>query len=158
MYSTFYQSPLQLFCLVHICDAIVSYAGCHEDTAEVVRFCLEALEDARFGYPVAGALQRMFANMLLDHKITIPRDLQDMIGPPHLYQLEDLLSACARTSYRPPISQLLPNFGPNLAQDFVLDWQQATNGHQDRSSSEGSTNDNPIKSLKSMDINTLLND
>ena len=152
-YSVFYQSPLQLFGLVHICDAIVSHDAHGDDTSDTVRFCIKSLEDAKSGYPVAGPLQRMFANTLSDCNISLPNDLERLIGPPHRYQLEDLLNACSRPSYRPPIAQLLPNFEATLAQDFMDEWQAACDQHI-QTNLESPT---AVHTQRSMHINNLLN-
>lgn len=152
-YGTFHQSPLQLFCMIHICDAIVSHDGHGGDTLDTIRFCIESLEDAKFGYPVAGPLQRMFANRLIECNISLPNDLENLVGSPHIYQLEDLLNVCARSSYTPPITQLLQNFKPSLAQDFMDEWQAAYDQHPQTNLE----NPTAVPNQRSMHIDTLLN-
>ena len=153
IYSTFYQPPLQLFHLVHICDALITHDAPSQDTPEIIRFCIESLEDAKFGYPVAGPLQRMFANMLSDCNIRLPDDLAQLVGPPYRYSLEDLLNACVRQSYRPPVAQLLPNMEATLAQDFMVEWQEAC---ERRRQSRMETPES-VQTQRTMRINTVLN-
>ena len=151
VYSTFHQSPLQLFCMVHICDAIVTHDRHGGDTVDTVRFCIESLEDAKCGYPVAGPLQRMFANRLVDCNIPLPNDLENLVGSPHIYQLEDMLNVCARSSYTPPITQILQNFEESLAQDFMDEWQAACDQNSQTNLEDPTTVHNQ------MNIDTLLN-
>ena len=122
-YSAFYQSPLQLFSLVHICDALVSHGINESESASVIRFCINYLEDAKSHFPLADSLQRMFATSMNELKIDIPQDVEHLVSPSHMYPLDVLLDACTRLSYKAPIAQILPNLSPNLAQDFVYEWQ-----------------------------------
>ena len=154
VYGASYQSPLQLFCLVHICDAIVSHDSHGSSTAEVIRFCIEDLQDAKAGYPLAGPLQRMFANSVAESNVALPSDLERLVGPSYHYQLDDLLNACNRPSYKLPVAQLRPNMSPTLAQDFMEEWHKASDEQQrvdlKSASSSGAAS-------RSMHINELLN-
>lgn len=152
-YGSFHQSPLQLFCMIHICDAIMSLDSQGDDIADIVRFCIESLEDAKFGYPVAGPLQRMFANRLIECNISLPNDLENLVGSPHMYQLEDILNVCTRSSYTPPIAQILQNLVPSLAQDFMDEWQAACDQHP-QTNLESPTS---VQNQRSMHIDNLLN-
>ena len=150
MYSVLYQSPLQLFYLIHICDTIISH-GRHDGTKnDTARFCIETLEDAKFAHPVAGPLQRMFADMLIECNIPLPTNLECLVPSPHFYQLEDLLNVCSRPSFRPPIAQLLPTLNATLVHDFLTELKAASDGH---------THIEPaaIHKQPPMDINSLLN-
>lgn len=130
VHGAFYQSPLQLFCVVQICDAIIKHDAHGISTSEVIRFCIEDLQDAKAGYPLAGPLQRMFATSVAESNVAIPSDLERLIGPSHQYQVDDLLNACTRLSYQVPVAQLRLNMRPTLAQDFVDEWRKASDEEQ----------------------------
>lgn len=156
-YGALYQSPLLLFCLVHICDAIVSHDGQVSFTASAIRFCMEYLQDAKARYPLAGPLQTMFATSVIETGNAMPSDLRHLPGNDHTYQLDDLLNACTRASYRIPIAQLLPTMSPTLAEDFVREWW-ATTGQQQHVNQEISPRSSADTSTRSLHINDLLND
>lgn len=143
-YGYAYQSPLQLFCTVHICDALVRHDGSNTSTEDVVRFCLECLEEAKFGYSVAGPLQQMFRLAVGELNVPVPDDLEKLIGPSSQYGPEEMLNACTRITYRPPMSQILSNMEPRLGQGFVRELKRMN---------EISDNGKP----DSMKIDSLLN-
>ena len=145
-YSDHFVTPLQLFCLVHLCDAVARYDRSGEVTDQAIRFCLSSLEEAKTGYPLAGPLQKMFRVALSEYQLPIPRELERMMGSTLRLSSEQLLKVCTRMTYRVPISQLLPSMDSDLGQQFVEEWQKS----EDRvGSSTGK--------LKSMDIGTMLN-
>lgn len=129
IYTNFYLSPLQLFCMVHLCDAAVRYDGQGQSTARTVEFCLTSLEEAKVGYPVAGPLQQMFRHSLTECSIPIPRNLQGMMGSVSArIGPEELLDACTRPTYKQPITQLIPNMEEELGQRFIEGWQRIAEG------------------------------
>ena len=153
-YSFRYLSPILLFCIVHTCDALVRYDDKSASAIEIARFCLESLDEAKVGYPLAGTLQRMFRLALDDYSISLPDELERLCGPAAKYGLEELLDACTRPSYRQPIAQMLPNLEPSLAQDFMDDWQKLCEERPEQ--------DQPVESTEptkqhSMQIDSLLN-
>lgn len=103
---------------------MVGYGSQDVSTIEAARFCLESLEEAKVGYPLAGPLQRMFRLALDDYNVLLPDELERMCGPSSKYGPEELLNACTRPSYQQPIVQLLPNLDKGLAQDFMDEWQK----------------------------------
>ena len=123
-YSFRYITPILLFCIVHTCDALIKYDGRDGSTTETARFCLEGLEEAKVGYPLAGSLQKMFRQALNDNNVSIPDELERLCGPSSRYGPEELLDACTRPSYQQPTAQLLPNMNSGLAHDFMDDWQK----------------------------------
>ena len=149
-YSFRYLSPMLLFCIVHICDAIVRYTS----NTEIARFCLESLEEAKTGYPLAGPLQKMFRLALDGYGISLPDELERLCGPSSRYGPEELLDACTRPSYQQPIIQLLPNLEPQLAQDFMDEWQKLCD-ERPQQNQPGEASE-PIRQ-SSMQINNLLN-
>lgn len=119
IYTNFYLSPLQLFCLVHLCDAVVRWDGHGDTTPRTVEFCLSSLAEAKVGYPLAGPLQKMFRLSLTEYGISVPNELERMMGISAHLGLEELLEACERPTYRQPMSQILPNMAAGIGQDFM---------------------------------------
>ena len=157
LYTTHYLSPIQLFCLVHLCDAIIRFdATDSASRTECIEFCLISLEQAKLGYTVAGPLQKMFHVALSDYDIPISRELESHIGSSVRIGPEELLEACTRASYRQPIAQLLPNMAPRLAQEFIAGYQQKFQGRpSEQATAEAS---NPARGQqKRLEINALLN-
>ena len=153
-YSLRYLSPILLFCIVHTCDALVRYDDKGGSAIGIARFCLESLEEAKVGYPVAGPLQKMFRLALDEYSISLPDELERLCGPAAKYGPEELLDACTRPSYQQPIMQMLPNLHPSLAQDFMDDWQKLCE--------ERPQQNQPVESPEptrqhSMQIDSLLN-
>lgn len=124
LYSSLYLSPLQLICLVQLCDALVRYDSTGQTTPQTIHFCLASLEDAKRGYPLAGSLQQMFRQALADFNIPVPDELERMMGSAASLGTEELLDACTRSTYRQPINHILPNMDINMADDFVAGWQE----------------------------------
>lgn len=123
-YSNSYLCPFQLMCLVQLCDTMVKYNGTIGTAAQTIQFCLTCLEDAKAGYPVARALEKMFRNSLAEYRISIPDDVEAMVTQSDHLGPEELLDACTRATYKQPISQLLPQVQANAGQEFVTRWQQ----------------------------------
>ena len=128
IYTNFYLSPLHLFCLVHLCDAVVRYDGHGDTTPKTVEFCLTSLEEAKVGYPVAGPLQQMFRHSLTEYGIPVPNELEHMMGVSACIGPEKLLDACIRPTYKQPIEQFLPNMEAELGQNFMDGWQRIAEG------------------------------
>ena len=157
LYSAEYMTPVMLFCTVQVCDAIVSH-DCHDQsTIDTIRFCLVSLTDAKACYPIAGPLARMFANSLHDRQFDLPSDLQSFIPEKSAYELEELLNACTRPTYRIPVSQLLPSLKPSLAEDFLEEWQRA-NVHDVAMDISSPVSESSTKTQRSMQISSLLNE
>lgn len=159
-YGAAYQTPIQLFCTVHICDAIVSHDRDASSCQDTIRFCLESLAEAKASYPLAVPLQKMFATSLEDLNIALPDDLAELIGPPSTYQIDELLSACTRMTYRAPIAQMLPSMKPTLAQDFVDEWSKACKRGDEgmRMDLDGALAVDKEDKSRAMRIKSLLND
>lgn len=129
MFTFVYQSPFQLLCIVHICEALVRYSDEEEKISDTVSFCLESLQTAKASYPIAGPLQKMFCLGLAEYGVPISDELENLIAPLSQYGPEEILEAITRLSYRIPISQLQPNMHRTLAEDFVRKRRQLGDGH-----------------------------
>lgn len=118
-FTSQYQSPLQLFSTVHICDTSIRFDRESPSTTDTIRFCLESLQEAKSGYSIAGPLQQMFCISMAEYKVPIPDDLVEAMGPSSECGPEHLLDACTRPTYKQPLKQILPNLDQNLGVDFV---------------------------------------
>ncbi len=158
-YSNSYLSPMQLVCMVLLCDTAVHYDAVGEATTQVIHFCLTSLQDAKRGYPVAGPLQKMFRNSLSEYNIPVPDDLERLIGASARISPEELLDAFTRPTYRQPIAQIRPNMDANLATDFLASWQHVFSedrATQDLSWETGRSGHDNGRGKKS-DIGSILN-
>lgn len=135
MFTFIYQSPLQLFCVVHICDALVRYGAPDESRPDIVRFCIECLQAAEASYPLAGPLQKMFSLAMTEYGMPISDDFERLNVHLSQYGPEEMLEAVTRLTYRVPISQLLPSMRPTLAEEFVRQRQQLEDEQSDQSRS-----------------------
>lgn len=154
MYTAVYQSPLQLFVVVHICDALVRFDRHHESTPEVIRFCLETLQDARVSYTLAGPLERMFCQAISDYGIALSDDLSELAHSISHYGPEEMLEACTRITYRQPSSQILSNLEPGIAREFSRLQMHMADGDPSEAEAEGASSGREV----SMRIQSLLND
>lgn len=174
VYSCAYMTPLQLFCIVHLCDALVRLHTQVPTTADIISFCLESLQEAKNSFSLAGPLQQMFRLAMAEYNVSVPNDLERLIGSSSRYGNEEFLNACTRISYQQPMSQILPSLDKGLGQDFVrecqhLDQQQAlpdspkfqpsqeSPASRESYSSDGTTASNKGKAKDSMKIDSLLN-
>lgn len=120
LYFTYqYQSPLQLFSTVHICDSSIRFDRENPSIADTIRFCLESLQEAKVGYSIAGPLQQMFCLSMAEYQIPVPDDLVEAIHASSECEPEHLLDACTRPTYKQPLKQILPNLDKNLGVEFV---------------------------------------
>ena len=157
IYSYFYLSPLQLFYLVSLSDAVVRYDGNGETTPRTVELCLTSLQEAKVGYPVAGSLQQMFRHSLSEYQIPVSDALERMIGASAHLGPEELLNACTRPTYKQPISQLMPALDADLGYAFLSRWQHLAESRSPElplSESSGSGGNGKGKRVK---IASLLN-
>ena len=152
IYSNCYLSPLQLFCLVHLSDALVRYDGHGDATPRTVEFCLTSLEEAKAGYPVAGPLQKMFRVSLTEYRIHVSDELERMIRVPARMAPEELLDACTRPTYKQPIAQITHNMEADLGQGFMDGLQRLAEVPLEESPGSGSNSKG-----KRMEIRSLLN-
>lgn len=151
MYTAVYQSPLQLFVVVHICDALVRLDGGNESTSEVTRFCLETLQDARISYALAGPLQRMFCLALEEYGVPLSDDMKQLAESFSQYGPEEMLEACTRITYRQPSSQL--HLTSEIAREFSYTRTHMPDGHPPEAEGDGASSGNQLR----MRIKSLLN-
>lgn len=153
-YSQYFLTPLQIFCMVHICEALTRYGRDDSQSptiSEAVDFCLSALEQTRISYPLAGPLQQMFRTSLKEQGRPIPKEVERRIEAPNRHTPDELLDACIRPTYRLPVSQILSNMEPNLGQSFMDTWNELTKD------TNGGTQGGKNKAGRQMNIQDMLN-
>ncbi len=153
LYTGVYQSPLQLFVVVHICDALVHYDSANESTPDVIRFCLETLQDARVSYAVAGPLQKMFCLAIEEYGLLLPDGMMDLAESLSQFGPEEMLEACTRISYRQPTSQIQLNLKSGIAHDFAHTRTHLPDGNPPEAEGDTASSGKQIR----MQIKSLLN-
>ena len=153
MYTAVYQSPLQLFVVVHICDTLVRFDSGNESTPELIRFCLETLQDARVSYALAGPLQRMFCIAVEEYGIPLPMGLNDLAQSVSQYGPEEMLEACTRITFRQPSSQIQLRLKPGIARDFTFIRTRMADGEPPEAEGSESSSGQQVR----MQIKSLLN-
>ncbi|KAL8822526.1 MAG: hypothetical protein Q9191_006739 [Dirinaria sp. TL-2023a] len=124
LYTTRYQTPLMSFCIVHLGDTIIRHSPQNPPASEVAVFCLEMLSETSAGFAICGPLSALFRQTLTEYGIALPDDLDDRIGSPVEYSLDDILDTCTRLTYVQPTEQILRHLDSSLAIDWGREWQQ----------------------------------
>lgn len=153
MFTAVYQSPLQLFLVLHICDAFVRFDSGNESTPEVARFCLETLQDARISYALAGPLQRMFCLAIEEYGIPLSDEVADLARSCSQYGPEEMLEACTRITYRQPSGQLRLSLRAGIARDFSYIRTHMPDGEPPEAEGENASSSKELR----MQITSLLN-
>ena len=157
-YSFDFISPLQLLCMVHICDVMATVAHVDDyihDLTDPIRFCLETLKEAKFSYPIASPLQKMFLISMNEANVAIPPDLREMIREVESLGLDELLNSVTRPNYRQPTSQLQPSMEKTLAVDFVQELLRRGLGPGQKSQGKGRWDE--VDGTGRVDVGDLLN-
>ena len=155
-YTSSYISPLQLLCLLHICDVLIRYDDSGESTSRIIHFCFTSLQDAKNSYAIAGPFQKMFRDALAEYNQPVPDELERMIGASAALTPEALLESCTRVTFKQPMFEFLPNMYEDAGEGFARIWRQdyeqgGPSGGGRRTSFASSGNKNR------MDIRALLN-
>lgn len=167
-YSNRYQTPLQGFCLVHLCDTLIRCRQSDSDTQDIIAFCLEMLHEALPGFAFVGPLQAMFCQTVLEQRLLLPKDVNKLMGNRTQYGPEEFLDVCERVTYSQPVDLLIARLDDTIADRWEREWQDFIEAHgcsgegemAMSSTAEGtpqprSERDSP--SNRSMQINSLVN-
>jgi len=120
-YTHRYHTPMQVFCLVHLGDALLQ--ADQVDTEAAIRFTLSSLDEARQQLAIAGPLAAMFCQRAIESGTKLPDELIQELLRYHRYGMEEKLDTCERVTYAQPIEQLLGRLEPNIAVQFEREWQ-----------------------------------
>lgn len=121
LFTNRYQSPLQAFFLVHLCDTLIRERPGTVDPRGVIHFCLDMLEEAQAGFDICGPLQAMFCHVAVEHDLLDPRDMSVLMTG-RTYSPEDMLDTCERTTYAQPTLMVLSRLDRKIGEDFGAQW------------------------------------
>jgi hypothetical protein len=119
-----------MFSVLHLSDVVARFfpGGMESGTKDgpkAIHFGMEALMQSRAGFPVAGPLQEMLRRTANVCSIRLPRNLNDIMPPPHhpqqIYRLDDLIDACTRHTYTQPIEEIHEKYLPSFSADWITE-------------------------------------
>lgn len=141
LYTSQYQSTLQMIATLHLIDVIARCLPFAVETSsniglEAIQFGLDILNESRARFPVAGAFQEMLRKTATDCGISLSKILAEPAGLPQdveAYRLDDLIDACTRPTYVQPISEIQSRYSPSFTADWIaigssFGFHQATSG------------------------------
>ena len=149
LYSSRYHMPLMTFCTLHLGDALVRHSPLAPPASNVVGFCLESIQQTRVGFALCGPLQQLFRRTAVECGVTVPDDIEALIGPLQ-YTVDQILDACTRLAYTQPFDQILRHILKTIAEEWSYEWRRLIvepGGAPRRQSSSG----------RYLQINSLLN-
>lgn len=123
LYTNKYQNPLLAFCVVHICDLLVLAGGAKDVQQRAAQFALEATHESLAGFAYVGPLQYMFAKSIADEGVSLPEDVEELMGGRTRYGPEEMLDACERVTYTQPYKMLRDRMDRSLGVDFEREWK-----------------------------------
>jgi len=173
LFSSRYQAPIQLFCIVHVCTSLLRVSRSLPpsspssppdiDIEKITLFCLEALKGIQPGFAFAGPMASMFRQTVSDLNLPLPPSVDALMSKEaDDYGPEDLLDACERMTYVQPVDMLLGRIDRSIADMFEEEWKVFIEQHGGMEIDDGS----PLKSLvtgggspsaRSMQITSLVN-
>ncbi|KAJ9641095.1 hypothetical protein H2199_005763 [Coniosporium tulheliwenetii] len=126
VFSNRYQTPLQAFCLVHVCDTLILQ---RLNSQNAVEFCLELLHEALAGFLFIGPLQAMFCQTVKEHGLALPDNLEELMNGQTTYSMEEMLDTCERITYAQPVDMLVERIDLSIAEEFEGAWQRFIESH-----------------------------
>lgn len=124
LYTTRYQTPLLSFCILHLGDILLRYSPHEPPASDTAVFCLEMLSKTSAGFAVCGPLSAIFRRTAHELSVELPLDLDDRIGTPTSYTVDEILDACTRLTYRQPTEQTIRHMDQSLAIEWVAEWEK----------------------------------
>ncbi|KAI9710090.1 MAG: hypothetical protein M1820_002892 [Bogoriella megaspora] len=149
-YQNRYQTPLQAFHLIHLCEAAIQVSQLNEEAQRIASFCLEMLSDALPGFPFVGPLQAMFCQTVTDLGLLLPDNAVELMGGRSDYGPEEMLDACERTTFVQPVHMLVERLDPAISEDFQTAWFKLVEEH-------GSTGGDESPTSRPLSIHSLVN-
>lgn len=156
LYTTRYQMPLLSFCVLHLGDVLVRESNPDVHGTEVVTFCLEMLAKTQAGFAICGPLSSLFRRTAELQGISLSPDIDDKIGRPTQYTVDDILDACTRLAYTMPLDQTFRHIDRAIATEWGREWERQVVATQIVETSKRSHR--PSNSEQYMQIGALLND
>lgn len=154
IYTYYHQSPVQLFCIVHVCDALIRYNSYNSAIPEVINFALQSLEEASIGYPIARILRDSFRQAAFERQLNLPANIERRLNQKSPYLPHDIQNAFTRSTYQQPIEQLLPTLDASLGRDFAALLEKRHESDRDSMQIDGI---DATSNLDTMQIRSVLN-
>ncbi|KAJ9635972.1 hypothetical protein H2199_008327 [Coniosporium tulheliwenetii] len=126
IFSNRYQTPLQAFCLVHLCDTLIRQ---RVNAQEAIQFCLEMLHEALAGFLFIGPLQSMFCQTVKEYGLALPDNHEELRNGRMSYSTEELLDTCERITYVQPVGILVQRIDPSISEEFEKAWKKFIETH-----------------------------
>lgn len=132
-YTCRYQPFLQMMALLHLCDSFIRFFATKteqtaKDAVEAVQIGLEALQQSRIGFPVAGPFQDMLCRSTLECNVRLPPNTDELLHSGRqrpMYRVDDFIEACTRPTYVQPVRDIQTRFQSN----FKYDWERLAGGY-----------------------------
>ena len=129
VYTLRFALPLISFCTVYLGDALLvqsphwRHAPPNKGATEVLRICLELLQQTRAGFPLCGPLQKLFHERAIELDVDIPNGMGEVLGSFAHYDVDSILDTCNRLSYTLPLERIVPLFNPKIAEEWPAAWR-----------------------------------
>ncbi|KAL6717187.1 hypothetical protein ACLMJK_005102 [Lecanora helva] len=123
LYSARYLLPLVTFCLVHLCDTLLSYSPQEPPASETMAFCLQALQQNHAGFAVCSPLQSLFVQRAEECGVRIPQHLEKLVDSIDNSSMDEILDACTRLTYMEPLDQIVQYIDPSIATEWNEEWE-----------------------------------
>ena len=130
LYSARYWMPLASFCLVQLCDALLSFSSEEPPALDTVTFCLRLLQQTHAGSALCGPLQSLFSQRARECGVSVPLELQQPMGSFSEYAVDDILDACTRLSYEEPLDQIVRYMDPQISEEWKREWEMQILKHR----------------------------
>ena len=149
LYSSRFSMPLTTFCTIHLCDALMRYSPQQPPAGQVVSFCLNLIQQPSPGFGIRGPAQELICRTAIELGLDLPEDVRSHVGTPAKYSIDDILDACTRLSYRPPLAQTTRQMDPAIAKTWSAEWEKRVHEPDSPTVTSGG---------RDMRINSLLNE
>jgi len=154
-----FQTAPQMFCMLRLCDVMIRFCS-EQESIDVIRFGIQVLNESRSSFPVAALLLFLFYREVVECKIQLPSDVDDLANKSYQttasFWLDDALDACSRPSYTQPVTEILTRFSPSFAEEWTLEWERGGYGNVSIGR-RGSTNQIQSERDAQMQIRSILN-
>ncbi|MCJ1433214.1 hypothetical protein MMC27_002573 [Xylographa pallens] len=164
LYTCRYEQPLQAYCLVHICDALIRFdASPPTELTDVVRTGLSILKeasDAHGGYAVCGPLQEAFRKAAVECNVALPAEIDDLMRydpkDPKRMDIDAIINATSRLSYTQPIFQAVMCKSTTFGDEFADEWRKFAEGEMGYEGRAGSEDTHDSHDSDVMKIDAIL--
>lgn len=94
-----------------------------EVAAAAAKTCLEILQTCRPGFEICGPLQQMFRDSADVYQVALPDNIEQLMGSPDQYGVDEMLDASSRLHYSQPSEQIGQYVDMNIGAEWGPEWQ-----------------------------------